>query len=598
MIKLPHYETLRTVILQEYRSDSLQHIYHVFIKPFILKDSERIAALPNGEGIVNYGKTSNKYTKERGANVYAFVLSDKQIFLDFLRTLPNEVIILFKYLTFVKKSTESVIKNTFKIITTIEKKPYQYSAYTKTTVDPIFNFFNPQEFGSWGSQRYEFSLPLAVCEVLADYIDKPSDYYLKPSETLDNTTYKYENNEDIIEELQSLTAYYHQDNIKTTATDAVTMSTANKMRKKLKIKEFYPDTDKNLEAIRSFLIAGFISSNSKKTDLGLLALEKLKGWIKQFTSGEFYSLKHLFVYIKGLGYVNDNSKSVSEAFCKYVKYMEAGQWYDYDKIYAAAVYRNFTFEPFSRHDARYYLYFNVEEEGSHRYTSKVALDFGLYDQAIVQPTLKGLFFLFASFGIFDIAFNHPDTTKLSKTYFSPFDGLRYVRLTPLGAYVLGMTNDFQAQKPETVATFVLDADNLFIHASDSPQCEVILQDIAIKVSTNRYKVTALSFLKSCKKKDDIHTKIQYFKNYVCKTPPQNWNDFLNSLERKTNPLTAVKNQMVFQVPSTDTQLIALLAKDEVLKDLVTKAENYQIIIKKDDYAEMVNRLKEFGYFVE
>ena len=43
MIKLPHYETLRTVILQEYRSDSLQHIYHVFIKPFILKDSERIA---------------------------------------------------------------------------------------------------------------------------------------------------------------------------------------------------------------------------------------------------------------------------------------------------------------------------------------------------------------------------------------------------------------------------------------------------------------------------------------------------------------------------------------------------------------------------
>ena len=201
-----------------------------------------------------------------------------------------------------------------------------------------------------------------MCEILADYIDKPSDYYLKPAATLDNTTYKYENNEDIIEELQSLTAYYHQDNIKTTATDAVTMSTANKMRKKLRVKEFYPDTDKNFEAIRSFLIAGFISSNSKKTDLGLLALEKLKGWIKQFTGGESYLLKHLFVYIKGLGYVNDNSKSVSEAFCKYVKYMEAGQWYDYDKIYAAAVYRNFTFEPFSRHDARYYLYFNVEEK--------------------------------------------------------------------------------------------------------------------------------------------------------------------------------------------------------------------------------------------
>ncbi len=594
MVELPHYETLRSVIFQEYRSDSLQYIYHNFIKLFILKERDRIAILPNGESFI---KTPHKFTKERGANAYALILSDKQLFLDFLSTLPKEVIILFKYLAFARKSTESVIKNTFKIITTIETKPYQYSAYTKATVDPIFSFFNPQESGSWGSQRYEFSLPLAVCEVLADYIDKPSDYYLKPAATLDTTTYKYENNEDIIEELQSLTAYYHQDNIKTTATKTITMSTANKMRKKLGVKEFYPDTDKNFEAIRSFLIAGFISSNSKKTDLGLLALEKLKGWIKQFASGESYSLKHLFVSVKGLGFVVDDSKSISEAFCKYVKYMEAGQWYDYDKVYAAAVYRNFTFEPFSRREARNYLYYNVEEEGSYRYINKVTLDFNIYDQAVVQPTVKGLFFLFASFGIFDIAFNHPDTTKLSKTYFSPFDGLRYVRLTPLGAYVLGITNDFQSQKPETVATFVLDADNLFIHASDSPQCEVILQDIAIKVSANRYKVTALSFLKSCKKKDDIHTKIQYFKNYVCNTPPQNWNDFLNSLERKINPLTAVKNQMVFQVPSTDTQLIALLAKDEVLKDLVTKAENYQIIIKNSDYAVLVNRLKEFGYFI-
>ncbi len=595
MIELPHYETLRTVILQEYRSDSLLYIYHNFIKLFILKESDRIVALPNGESFV---KTPHKFTKERGANAYALILSDKQLFLDFLRPLPKEVIILFKYLTFARKSTESVIKKTFKISTTTETKPYEYSAYTKEALNPIFNFFNPEELGSWGNQRYEFSLPLAVCEVLADYIDKPSDYYLKPTVTPDKTTYKYENNEDVIEELQSLTAYYHQDNIKTTATDAVTMSTANKMRKKLRIKEFYPETDKYFEAIRSFLIAGFISSNSKKTDLGLLALEMLKGWIKQFAGGKSYSLKHLFVFVKGLGNAVDDSKSISEAFCKHVKSMEVGQWYDYDKVYAAAVYRNFTFETFNMHAARNYLYYNVEEKGSFRYLNKVYLEFDIYDQAVVQPTLKGLFFLFASFGIFDIAFNHPDTTKLSKTYFSPFDGLRYVRLTPLGAYVLGITNDFQAQKSETVATFVLDADNLFIHASDSPQCEVILQDIAIKVSANRYKVTAFSFLKSCKKKDDIHAKIQYFKNYVCKTPPQNWNDFLNSFERKTNPLTIVKNQMVLKVPSTDPQLIALLAKDEFLKNLVTKAENYQIIINIEHYPVLMNRLKQYGYFIE
>ncbi len=597
-VRNPVYERLKVAISGEYKNDDLQYIYRDFIKPYILKNNVKVDAISDGLLILSSYNTNKPLTKDSVANIYALILSDKNIFLDFLRTLPNEVLTLFKHLTFAKKSSESLIKNTFKIATTIQKKPYPNSDYSEVKANSMFCFFNPQEMGSWNNKSFEFSLPLVVCEVLVDYFDKPHDYHLKPIETPKNTTYKYENNEDIIEELQSLTAYYHQDNIKTTVNDKITISTANKMRKKLKIKEFFPESDKEFEAVRSLLLAGFISSNSKKTDLGLLALEKLKVWIKQFTDGDFYSLKNLFSNVKGLSYASDNSKSVCETFYKYVKFMEAGQWYDYDKIYAAAVYRNFSFETFNKYDARNYLYYTVEEEGAYRYTNKVALENNIYNQSVTQTTLKGLFFLFASFGIFDIAFNQPDTKELGKTYFSAFDELRYVRLTPLGAYVWGITNDFQAQKTETVATFVLDPDNLFIRASDSPQCEVILQDIAIKVSSNRYKVTALSFLKSCKKKEDIQTKIQYFKNYVCKTPPPNWMDFLNSLAKKTNPLTTVKNTLVFKVPSTDSQLIALMAKDEVLKDLVTKAENYQIIIKKDDYAEMVNRLKEFGYFIE
>ena len=45
-------------------------------------------------------------------------------------------------------------------------------------------------------------------------------------------------------------------------------------------------------------------------------------------------------------------------------------------------------------------------------------------------------------------------------------------------------------------------------------------------------------------------------------------------------------------------LIALMARDEVLKQYIRKAEEYHIVIEESHIAKVKKRLEEFGYFID
>jgi hypothetical protein len=59
---------------------------------------------------------------------------------------------------------------------------------------------------------------------------------------------------------------------------------------------------------------------------------------------------------------------------------------------------------------------------------------------LIAPFFKGFMFLLAAFGIVDIAFNTSKNEHIRKKemdYLSVVDGLQYIRLTPLGAFIMG-----------------------------------------------------------------------------------------------------------------------------------------------------------------
>lgn len=79
---------------------------------------------------------------------------------------------------------------------------------------------------------------------------------------------------------------------------------------------------------------------------------------------------------------------------------------------------------------------------------------------IGEPLLKGYAFLLAAFGLVEIAYvspTHDTYRRPKKDYLTPYDGLRFARLTPLGEYVFHQRKTYEvAGGPPTRSRIVLD----------------------------------------------------------------------------------------------------------------------------------------------
>jgi len=249
-------------------------------------------------------------------------------------------------------------------------------------------------------------------------------------------------------------------------------------------------------------------------------------------------------------------------------------------------------------DAHNYLYFEYERKYG---KDKSYVIRNYYQTLITEPLVLGTFFLFATFGLVDIAYDqpvNPKAEKFNKKYISVYDGLKYVRLTPLGAYLCGLSPNYEVTV-KTDHQILLDEQNLFIsYQGDNKPLTSILSKIARKAGEHLYKVDYETLLADCQTQKEVVGKINIFKQLISTDLPPNWQKFFDSLEQKSFTLESQENEFkVFQLPE-DKELIRLVASDAFLKKNIIKAEMYFIIIPKSDVSKVKNYLKKFGFLID
>ena len=222
---------------------------------------------------------------------------------------------------------------------------------------------------------------------------------------------------------------------------------------------------------------------------------------------------------------------------------------------------------------------------------------------IIEPLIRGALFLFASFGLLDLAYNelrHPAAARFAQTYLSVFDGLKYVRLTTLGAYVCGLSPTFQVSEA-TNAQVLLDENNLFIsYRGDNRSLQSALEKIGRRAGSNEnlYKVDYETLLGDCSTEKEIASKIDLFKQLLSNNPPRLWKDFFMTLQKRSYQLPSLESDYkVFKLPE-DRELIRMFASDEFLKKHIIKAEMYYVLIPKGSVAKVKTYLKKFGFLID
>lgn len=594
---------IKIALDKAYNKTDLNHAYRKLVQQFVKEH----VALCRAEGIAeNQLELVGVYnmSKTKLLDFVSIPFSSKKLFDVFRTFLDEEIRTILDELVWTEKLSYKEIEDRFNIIIyEIEENAY-HSGYISRSykLKSKFQFFKWESHNSYSfnySLNFVLFLPPGTQAIIKNYYDKPSDANFKPIKDIEKTDYVYSGETNILLELSRVIAYAGQQQIKTTGKGKVMASTLGKMQRKLNTNEFYPDAkEKDLKYLRTGLLAALITSLNKHVTSEHI-VRQLSTIIQSNYRNNFSSLHGILTYLKGTGYVdNYYVKNVEHILFEIFKNLPVNEWIRLDNFENYIKYNSYNLKFVSESTAYNSLYYTYEDEAIYSDKEKHYINSTRYYRSFFLPFIKGTCFLFGAYGLLDVAYDTPDVSEMGKTAESPYDGLKYIRLNRLGAFVLGKTAEYEEPSVISKSSITLSTDSLTIVVDEADTtAPVILEPYTERVSPNRFRTDFGFFLKSIKTKQELEDKIALFKQSVKSDIPVNWEVFFKELRQKIDPLTPVKDIFVFQIPRDNPELLRLIAKDATLQKYCLKAEGYHILVAKKSMGRFRKRLGEFGYLL-
>jgi len=533
------------------------------------------------------------------------VFENADIYTAFLATLPAGLKTLISELLWKNSISNEEAAILLREKITIEPKILFPSAYRSTQDKELrkeFYFFSVNIIRLYNysdGNVIHLSLHPLFKTLLLNYYPKPAHFYFSPLEKIPETTLIFNAENLILDELQRILSYYMQNGIKYSVKGRPTDVTLNKFQKTAKIKEFFFDEPAINGKMRCMLIAGLLY-DFKINNISIDTLAVIKylfnnHYTKQTTS------QYILMNLKGWGYLDsyDYDSNAETQFLSIVKQLPVDKgWVSVENLMGFIQTRSLLINPIRDYAIHNKLYYDSADVLYRGYTEKKNL-YGKENMLVNKPFILGSIFLFASFGLLEMAYNYPDFTEFPKTFNSGFDELRYIKLTPLGAYVLGLSDVYEPAGGLQKNSLKLSEDSLMILAEgDVTVFEIMLSKFAEKAGANRFKVSQAHFLKDCSSHNDIFKKILLFKKTIAEKLPVFWEIQFSNWQLNSLKISVDITTKLYKIPPDEKDLQRLIAQDEVLKKLILKAEQFYILVQSGNVTKFKARMKELGYLVE
>ena len=382
--------------------------------------------------------------------------------------------------------------------------------------------------------------------------------------------------------------------------NGVSVADMKRVLKKVAMEEFFPGaTNQYHQNMRSYAYLQLLALHHSFIKKGKTAMsyeDTLRDLISNFRTINYYLTSLLYPHVTGMRrQFSDYGKQ--DKLCMLLLDLmkeQPDEWYSPNDVMLKILALEDT--TISAHYSILVFYPPYEE-----YNNNLTNDYSgrsitvdRYTQEFGYTGLQSFAMLMASLGIFQVALNLKDKRKLS-----PYDSVDYIRLTPLGRYALGLTDDYEPPQLEHTAYFELDPDRLIIRSLTQPNpYEQLLSDTSTPISKNRFETSATSFLANCSSRSDVENKISTFRQFIASDLPPLWEQFFNQLLQHIHPLhediTPYKH---FTLQSDDHELISLITTDPVLRQIVIRAEGYRIMVLSTDMKKFTDRMKKHGYLL-
>lgn len=586
------------------RAFTKEHLYKHFVpvlEKVLKKHREEMTAHFDFQFRVGLGKGITSLPKHDLVKEVAPLFAELFSYRYFLEALDPEVESVWNYLVFNNVGYFDKLKKELEVVVYRAPVEKRYSSYSSMNQLPKFQIFPGACDSSWGG-RVESSnflfLPDPLCDLLSEYYELPEEAELMPLEEEPKGDFMFLDGDiKLFEELPRLALYYEQRQISYTNRMRPVANGLLKITRTLHLAEFFPKSSQNIhKRLRTGFLAAMIPYlySVKKPNVSEIT------WIQQFFQKTYENVPTppmTLPDVKGMSQLDPaDMRSIEASFFEILRRLPENSWVSMDNIVDYCKYKRIHLDAVRPVEANRILTIEVKELFDERIIrGQESIRTRYYHNAIGLPTLRGTFFLFAAFGLCDLVYDEVSEEEFGMQHFSSWDKLRAVRRTSFGDFVCGLKDTYERRESKNFQT-TLSTETLLITTND-PNAGLLFENFAQQMSPSHFRVDEAIFLKNVRSIADLKNKVSMFKHAVSTPVPPNWESFFQGLLLKIDPLTLFEPCTVFQVPKENQPLIQLLARDQVLKSLIHKAEGYLILVPKKNQAAFKKRLADFGYLL-
>ena len=535
----------------------------------------------------------------------------------FLKTLPKEVYQAYELLLW-QDSMEAQEANEALGFDIVQKKP----APSKWTMDsyvirkefPFIAIKQRHDNDFYYTTEHSLTdlvcIPPAIRKWLILYFPKPEGYKIQPLLDTDITNNKYtvfDTSPSIVADLSQLVDFLKRGIVKRTQKGAFTKASIRKAESMTESGEWYSEEDKKSElslmrhTILLDYIEGFDGSLMGKLTAPEIQGNVFKDILKALQDDEDMIEKWLLGHLKRrYKYYEDmfDAEAISRLFSIFGQ-LPPGAWVSLENLKTMRLYRNMDVLFF---DCNMYCFEAVLAKSQHKYERTYILDLTNLKTVGIDPLIDGVAFLLSAFGFVELAFTPPINKTFNtykNPYLTPFDGAHAVRLTDIGAYAFGLSSELTLkQSSRKVATMRLHPEQLHVTCRNiDPVTELALKDFMEAVAPEFYRMTRASMLKGCQRPKDVKHRVADFRKRIGVELPENWQQFLASLEAEKSALIAENKFKIFTLADRP-DLQQHFTQNPVLRKLTLRVEGHRIAIAQENLALVRTHLRKLGYLVE
>ena len=556
-------------------------------------------------------------TEDACIRLLAAAVSNEPLFKTVLEKLPKEVVTLLYILARECEHCDSRSAER-KIAQLMEPESPRDAKHGKKKKMPLhkavkkdpayFMFRAERDYTQYHSDTYILSIYHPFRASIKKCLSPPEFAVLHPVAGIKGRVeHIHDAHQETFRQLPAILSFIAQGNLKFAKNgNRVLKGSLKKMAAACGIEEFYAGGDNKLDYLKTQLLADFFCCMSpwKAKDLDDPAVF-FKEKINQYFSFENFMphgsrafFDHVKRQMREFDSVDDE-KIMRENFQKTLVRLVENEWVATRDLAIKVFYDGIELSPFSNHYEFSNLYINTNSRRYGRVDKEYLHNLSILD-VLTLPYIRGMMFLMGALGVVDLGYSAPKNSILQqydKPWFTVYDGLKYVRLSEFGHYLLDKKKVFTQEIRIDSAEIEIDEQKTMLSMfGKDPVRQMVLEAVGQKITGSGYLVNYESFLKDCSTRRDVENKIQFFRDNIAAEPPLIWETFFKQVLARMNPLEQVPAMSVFKV-KPDRELLALLTRDSILKKYVIRAEAHHMIVKTSDFSKVKKRLALFGFFI-